>query len=120
MIFITRTFRIQPRFVPKSPYNLTRRLNIQPPTLHLVNKNQRKLNIDDFKEYHWKPQKPFDLSLYKSLIKSKLSAFVVLTTISGYIISPGIFDIYTFLYSTIGTGLCIASANSLNQWIEQP
>ncbi|KAI8063854.1 protoheme IX farnesyltransferase [Gongronella butleri] len=39
---------------------------------------------------------------------------------SGYAMAPGMADISTLLYTTVGTGLCIASANAINQWIEIP
>ncbi|CAO3620113.1 unnamed protein product [Cunninghamella blakesleeana] len=39
---------------------------------------------------------------------------------SGYAMAPGVTDVSTLLYTTVGTGLCIASANAINQWIEVP
>ncbi|KAI8355633.1 protoheme IX farnesyltransferase [Choanephora cucurbitarum] len=38
----------------------------------------------------------------------------------GYAIAPGAMDVSTLLFTTVGTGLCITSANAINQWIEIP
>ncbi|ORX56251.1 protoheme IX farnesyltransferase [Hesseltinella vesiculosa] len=38
----------------------------------------------------------------------------------GFAMAPGVADVSTLLYTTLGTSLCIASANSINQWIEVP
>ena len=66
----------------------------------------------------WKQPPPFSASFYKDLTKAKLSAFVVLTTMAGYAIAPGLLNLSTLLWTTFGTGLCVASANAVNQWIE--
>lgn len=58
--------------------------------------------------------------LYKELSKSKLAFLVALTTMSGYAIAPGAATVSTLLYTTVGTTLCISSANAINQWIEVP
>jgi len=58
--------------------------------------------------------------VYKDLSKSKLSALVVLTTMCGYALAPGATNVIELLSTTIGTGLCTASANAINQWIEAP
>jgi protoheme IX farnesyltransferase len=58
------------------------------------------------------------LAKYLSLSKYKLSSQVVISCIGGYLIAPGAFDPATFLLSTVGTALAIASANSINQYIE--
>ncbi|ORY94191.1 protoheme IX farnesyltransferase [Syncephalastrum racemosum] len=39
---------------------------------------------------------------------------------SGYAMAPGAAGVSTLLYTTVGTALCIASANAINQWIEVP
>ncbi|OAJ42915.1 protoheme IX farnesyltransferase [Batrachochytrium dendrobatidis JEL423] len=39
---------------------------------------------------------------------------------AGYAMAPGILSVSTLLWTTFGTGLCIASANAINQWIEAP
>ena len=54
------------------------------------------------------------------LSKARLSALVVLTTMAGYALAPGATEVGTLLWTTAGTALCSASANSLNQWIEVP
>ncbi|KAI9030983.1 protoheme IX farnesyltransferase [Phycomyces nitens] len=38
----------------------------------------------------------------------------------GYAMAPGAATVANLLYTTIGTGLCISSANAINQWIEVP
>ncbi|KAF7732593.1 Protoheme IX farnesyltransferase, mitochondrial [Apophysomyces ossiformis] len=58
--------------------------------------------------------------LYKELIKAKLAGLVALTTMSGYAMAPGAATVSTLLFTTIGTALCISSANAINQWIEVP
>ena len=40
---------------------------------------------------------------------------VVLTSMAGYALAPGAVDISTFLFASLGTGLCSCSANSVNQ-----
>lgn len=66
------------------------------------------------------PTKPFSLHMYQDLAKAKLSSLVLLTTVASYAIAPGPFVLSTFVGVTVGTALCIASANTLNQWIEHP
>lgn len=58
--------------------------------------------------------------LYKELVKAKLAGLVALTAMCGYAMAPGVTDVSTLLYTTVGTGLCISSANAINQWIEVP
>jgi protoheme IX farnesyltransferase len=58
--------------------------------------------------------------LYKELSKAKLAALVALTTMGGFAMAPGAIDVSCLFYTTVGTSLCIASANSINQWIEIP
>ncbi|GAA5814438.1 hypothetical protein MFLAVUS_007934 [Mucor flavus] len=58
--------------------------------------------------------------LYKELIKAKLAGLVALTAMAGYAIAPGESSVVTLIATTVGTGLCIGSANSINQWIETP
>ena len=57
---------------------------------------------------------------YQDLMKGKLSAFVVLTAMAGYAAAPVSADLTTLFWTTVGTTLCSASANSINQWIEVP
>jgi protoheme IX farnesyltransferase len=75
----------------------------------------------------WKPVQasstPRDLlQSYAALSKSRLAMLVVLTTMSGYAMAP--FTCSTsataLLWTTIGTGLCVSAANSINQWLEVP
>ncbi|KAJ1910455.1 Protoheme IX farnesyltransferase, mitochondrial [Tieghemiomyces parasiticus] len=58
--------------------------------------------------------------MYQELSKSKLASLVVLTTMCGYAVAPGPMDLFTLFYTTVGTGLCVGSANAFNQWIEVP
>jgi len=58
--------------------------------------------------------------IYAELSKAKLTTLVVLTAMGGYAMAPGVVDVPTLLWTTVGTTLCSASANSINQWIEVP
>ncbi|KAI9247504.1 UbiA prenyltransferase family-domain-containing protein [Phascolomyces articulosus] len=58
--------------------------------------------------------------LYKELSKAKLACLVALTTMCGYAMAPGAASVSTLFYTTVGTTLCISSANAINQWIEVP
>lgn len=60
------------------------------------------------------------LNQYLMLSKIRLTTLVVLTTMVGYAMAPAPFVAETFLYCTIGTGLCSAAANSINQYHEVP
>eukprot|EP01134_Creolimax_fragrantissima_P007975 CFRG7975T1 len=57
---------------------------------------------------------------YMELTKMRLSALVVLTTMVGYAIAPGTISPETLLWTTVGTGMCVSAANSINQWVEVP
>lgn len=50
----------------------------------------------------------------------QIIALVVITTMVGYAMAPAPFDPSTFLYCTVGTGLCSAAANAVNQYHEVP
>ncbi|XP_012140227.1 cytochrome c oxidase assembly factor 10 [Megachile rotundata] len=54
------------------------------------------------------------------LSKIRLTSLVVITTMGGYAIAPGAFDISTFLACSVGTGLVSATANAINQFFEVP
>ena len=56
--------------------------------------------------------------VYMSLSKFRLSLLVVSTAVSGYIIAPCTIGI-GIVWTALGTGLCAASANSLNQLFER-
>ena len=77
-------------------------------------------SLIDSSHLKWKQIPSFSLNYYQHLSKSKLASFVVLTTMAGYAISPGVLDLPTLLSVSLGTGLCVASANSFNQWTEVP
>lgn len=60
------------------------------------------------------------LNHYLMLSKIRLTTLVVITTMVGYAMAPAPFAADTFLYCTIGTGLCSAAANAINQYREVP
>ncbi|KAJ7138449.1 protoheme IX farnesyltransferase [Mycena crocata] len=60
------------------------------------------------------------LKLYAQLSKSRLSLLVVLTAMSGVALSPLHATVPTLLSTAVGTALCSASANALNQLQEIP
>lgn len=54
------------------------------------------------------------------LSKIRLTSLVVVTTMAGYMLAPGPFDLSTFIACSIGTGLVSATANTINQFFEVP
>jgi len=60
------------------------------------------------------------LKTYTSLSKSRLTMLIVLTTMSGYALSPLPGSVPILLSTALGTALCSASANTLNQIQEAP
>ncbi|KXS18296.1 protoheme IX farnesyltransferase [Gonapodya prolifera JEL478] len=68
----------------------------------------------------WAPPPRFTLSVYSSLSKAGLAVYVVLTAACGYALAPTAASLSTLLWCTVGTSLCVASANSFNQWAESP
>lgn len=61
---------------------------------------------------------------YRQLAKAQLTFLVTLTGMAGYALCPAILStstsITTLLSMTVGTALCSASANALNQTVESP
>ena len=57
---------------------------------------------------------------YLHLSKSRLTALVVLTAMSGVALSPTPTTLPVLLSTAVGTALCSASANTLNQLQEMP
>ena len=58
-------------------------------------------------------------STFSSISKSRLSILVTLTTLCGYALAPtATLSIPILINTTLGTGLCVASANAWNQWLE--
>lgn len=51
---------------------------------------------------------------------TKLFHHVSPSSVAGYVVAPGAFDVGTFLATSVGTSLTIASAHALNQWWETP
>ncbi|EGN99002.1 hypothetical protein SERLA73DRAFT_160584 [Serpula lacrymans var. lacrymans S7.3] len=60
------------------------------------------------------------LKVYAQLSKSRLTALVVLTAMSGVALSPLPATVPALLSTAVGTALCSASANTLNQLQEIP
>ncbi|KAJ7158931.1 UbiA prenyltransferase family-domain-containing protein [Mycena filopes] len=60
------------------------------------------------------------LQNYAELSKSRLTLLMVLTTMSGFAISPLPATVPVLLSTALGTALCSASANTLNQLSEIP
>jgi protoheme IX farnesyltransferase len=60
------------------------------------------------------------LNVYLQLSKSRLTALVVLTAMSGVALSPSPTTLPVLLSTAFGTALCSASANTLNQLQEVP
>ncbi|KAG5646101.1 hypothetical protein DXG03_004340 [Asterophora parasitica] len=63
---------------------------------------------------------PSLLRIYAQLSKARLSTLVVLTAMSGVALSPLPASVPILLSTAVGTALCSASANSLNQLQEIP
>ncbi|CAG8552318.1 15578_t:CDS:1, partial [Acaulospora morrowiae] len=60
------------------------------------------------------------LRAYRDLSKAKLATLVILTTMCGYAMAPMATNVTCLFATTAGTGLCVASANAINQWLEIP
>lgn len=58
------------------------------------------------------------MNMYMQLSKSKLSTLVLATTMSGFVMAPVPLDPMLLLYTSVGTGLTIASASANNQILE--
>ncbi|KAI8802999.1 UbiA prenyltransferase family-domain-containing protein [Cladochytrium replicatum] len=78
------------------------------------------LDSEEFAKLKWKRALPFTPAVYKELSKARLSAFVILTAMAGYAMAPGAANLVALFWTTAGTGLCVMSANAINQWIEHP
>ena len=72
----------------------------------------------------YKPNPPMTLSrllgVYSQLSKSRLTSLIVLTAMSGVALSPLPATVPILLSTALGTALCCASANTLNQLAEAP
>lgn len=81
---------------------------------------------EGFRDYdiRWKEIKKPTLAglvpIYMDLSKARLGALVTLTTMSGYAMTPAANDLSTLFSLTVGTALCITSANAYNQFVEPP
>lgn len=58
--------------------------------------------------------------IYMDLAKARLGALVTLTTMCGYAMTPTAASLPVLLSLTVGTALCITSANAYNQFVEPP
>ncbi|KAF9912197.1 Protoheme IX farnesyltransferase, mitochondrial [Linnemannia zychae] len=81
---------------------------------------------EGFRDYavRWKEVKKPTLAglvpIYMDLSKARLGALVTLTTMSGYAMTQAATDLTTLFSLTVGTALCITSANAYNQFVEPP
>lgn len=57
---------------------------------------------------------------YLMLSKIRLTSLVVMTSMGGYAMAPGVFDPLTIVVCSFGTGLLSCAANALNQFHEVP
>ncbi|XP_037074010.1 protoheme IX farnesyltransferase, mitochondrial-like [Pollicipes pollicipes] len=57
---------------------------------------------------------------YMELSKVRLTGLVVVTSMAGYAMAPGVFSGATLTLVTGGTLLTSAAANAVNQWLEVP
>lgn len=81
------------------------------------------LSYESIEDHNWLEQKIDRSKLvhhYMMLSKLRLTGLVVLTSMAGYVMAPGMFDPMTFLFATVGTALTSASANATNQFLEVP
>jgi protoheme IX farnesyltransferase len=78
------------------------------------------LKEDKLRPIRWQENTGFTPMAYTDLSKAKLAALVILTTMCGYALAPGAAGVKTLLWTTLGTTMCVSSANSINQWIEYP
>uniref|UniRef100_A0A0A9Y1Q1 Protoheme IX farnesyltransferase, mitochondrial n=1 Tax=Lygus hesperus TaxID=30085 RepID=A0A0A9Y1Q1_LYGHE len=60
------------------------------------------------------------LQAYMMLSKFRLTSLVVMTSMSGYAMAPGVFDLPTVAMCAVGTGMMSAAANAVNQFFEVP
>ncbi|XP_015171674.1 PREDICTED: protoheme IX farnesyltransferase, mitochondrial isoform X1 [Polistes dominula] len=85
--------------------------------------NSNKETTRPFEEPQWKPMQVEFAHLHKyclKLSKIRLTSLVVITTMGGYAIAPGMFDLYTFTMCSVGTALVSSAANAVNQFFEVP
>ncbi|KAF9904136.1 Protoheme IX farnesyltransferase, mitochondrial [Lobosporangium transversale] len=81
---------------------------------------------EGFQDYdiRWKEIKKPTLTglvpIYMDLAKARLGALVTLTTMAGYAMTPTAASLPTLFSLTVGTALCITSANAYNQFVEPP
>ncbi|KAJ3226109.1 Protoheme IX farnesyltransferase, mitochondrial [Clydaea vesicula] len=90
-------------------------------SLRFKNETENEENLE--KSLNFKsPQDISTLKVFFNLSKPKLSALVVLTTMCGLALTPAAFvpTLNVLFFTTIGTSLCVASANCFNQWVEPP
>lgn len=118
-------------FFPKSGDVITYKNIFTPETMEQIQtalENDKKeespaLSYESIEDHNWLEQKIDTSKLgqhYMMLSKLRLTGLVVLTSMAGYGMAPGMFDPVTFLFVTLGTALTSASANATNQFLEVP
>lgn len=95
-------------------------LNRYSPNIRRFSSLKQVTTVKDFEELRWKKQPAFIWKNFADLSKIKLSSFVLMTTAVGYILGPMPFSTIIFTTTSVGTFLCICSANIFNQWLESP
>ncbi|BES95141.1 protoheme ix [Nesidiocoris tenuis] len=60
------------------------------------------------------------IQAYMMLSKFRLTSLVVMTSMSGYAMAPGVIDLPTVAMCAVGTGLMSSAANAVNQFFEVP
>ncbi|KAG6797639.1 protoheme IX farnesyltransferase, mitochondrial [Apis mellifera caucasica] len=85
------------------------------------NVKQKDLCINDKEEWQHIKLDSGKLQKYCFMLsKIRLTSLVVITTMAGYVLAPGVFDAHTFIACSMGTGLLSATANAINQFFEVP
>ncbi|KAK0160504.1 hypothetical protein PV328_007909 [Microctonus aethiopoides] len=115
---------------PKNQFRITNPELLSPPEAVLQERFNIKNDINTnssikkkISEPEWKPVELDYSKLHKHFLmlsKIRLTSLVVITTMGGYALAPGVFDLQTFLMCSLGTGLVSATANTINQFFEVP
>ncbi|KAJ3212946.1 Protoheme IX farnesyltransferase, mitochondrial [Entophlyctis luteolus] len=111
---------MRPRANTLHPVCCLRRLSSQRHAIGDSINNKHQPQSSDLDSLRWREPPPAGVHSFVSLTKARLAALVVLTTMAGYAVAPMATSLSTLMATTAGTGLCVASANSFNQWMEAP
>lgn len=103
---------------------VVKQLSVETPTVSTEDQKKLKLiNAITPQELDWTEQ-VFDIrklpKCYMMLSKIRLTGLVVLTTVGGYMMAPGVMDPMVLLLASLGTGLSSGAANTINQFFEVP